>query len=176
MRKKIAVGVGLVGVFLAMMVVMCASGRASTPTKTDPGMLKNNGPSKCAGWSAAWSLVELALTISDETRGSSRVVSRSPRASYYREHRLRGSLGAPGSGSLPPPATSGTCSSTPAVGDARAGQAGAPQRPPALTLVRPRRRLTSAPTADILSRRAQQRSRTAGTPTERLARRFQAAP
>jgi len=40
-------------------------------------------------------------------------------------------------------------------------QAGAHPRPSTLTLVRPRRRLTSVPTADLLGRRAQWPSRTA---------------
>src|SRR5262249_50549917 len=31
--------------------------RSSTLIKVDPGVLKNNGPSKCAGWSTARSLV-----------------------------------------------------------------------------------------------------------------------
>ena len=52
--------------------------RSSTLTKTDPAVLKKNGPSKCAGSSTAHSVVDLGMqlasTINDDTRGSSRVM------------------------------------------------------------------------------------------------------
>jgi hypothetical protein len=116
----------------------------------------------------------LAPTFSDETRGSSRVMS----CSLCPEHPSRGSAICEVRGELVPSTTRGTLEpSTPAGDDARAGQAGAPQRAsnpyfgstPPEAYFRPDRQ-------NILRRRAQQRSRTAGTPTERLAHRFQAAP
>jgi hypothetical protein len=127
-------------------------------------VLKNNGPSKCAGSSTARSLaghrLRLALTISDETRGSSRVMSCSP---------------APGT-LLPGTQTAtfkGWHSSRSSRRQQHAAQVRQARRwrcwlrrpkpaplsePPILTLVRPRRRLTFAPTADQFSRRAQQPS------------------
>jgi hypothetical protein len=95
-----------------------------------PVSAQNNGPSKCAGLSTARSLADLgsrlAPTISDETRGSSRVMScsRCPEhpdrrsVEVHAVHRHEGSCRARGTNEP----------STPAGDDARAGQAGAPPR------------------------------------------------